>query len=566
MAMPKRAAVPPGTDPRSGFCSATKTFHSLRPAVDLPHPSLPHSVTSYVFQILSADSSTTSRRSEQPAFVDSSSDGRLRVVSYADLVALTRSLASSLLELASRGDVAFVLAPASVHVPILYLSLLSIGVVVSPANPLATPEEISSHIHLSKPKVVFATSATFSKLPVAASSGSSKPRIVLLDSPEFESFISSARGHDEEAVIKQSDRAGILYSSGTTGGVKGVVLTHRNLMALIAGLYSVKQQDRASPSVVMVTVPLFHVYGFFYCMKTVALGETAVLLTERFEVGRALRAVEEFRVTTMAVAPPVVVALVKAANNSSGETRDLSSLEVVACGGAPLGKEVILAFASKFPHVQIAQGYGLTESTGAAFRQVGTEETRRYGSAGKLSAYTEAKLVDPVTAEPLPPCREGEVWIRGPTIMKGYIADERATVAAVDSDGWLRTGDLCYIDGEGFIYVVDRLKELIKYKGFQVAPAELEHLLQSHPEIIDAAVIPFPDEEGGQLPMAFVVRRPHSTLNQTQIMDFVAKQVSPHKKIRRVCFITSIPKNPAGKILRKDLIKLALSGTLASKL
>ncbi|XP_068651910.1 4-coumarate--CoA ligase-like 9 [Aristolochia californica] len=551
MAIAKPTALPPSIDPRCGFCSATKTFHSLRPALDLPHPSLPHSVTSYVFSLLSASSSP---RPEHPAFVDS--DAGLRV-SYSDLLLQTRSLAASLRLLASinRSDVAFVLAPTSVKVPILYLSLLSIGVVVSPANPLATSEEISRHVRLSNPKVVFATSATFSKVY------SLGVRLILLDSPEFESMMVTDYAAAGEACmeVKQSDPAGILYSSGTTGGVKGVVLTHRNFMALIAGLYSVRQ-NRSSPAVVMVTVPLFHMFGFFYCMKAVALAETVVLM-HRFEIGKALGAVEEFKVTTMAVAPPVVVALVKA----DATRHDLSSLEVVASGGAPLGKEVIQVFASKFRNVQIAQGYGLTESAGAAFRTVGPEETRHYGSAGRLSAYTEAKLVDPVTGEALPPCNEGELWIRGSTIMKGYIGDESATSATLDSEGWLRTGDLCYIDTEGFIFVVDRLKELIKFKGFQVAPAELEQLLQSHPEIVDAAVIPFPDEEAGQLPMAFVVKRTDSTLNQTQVMSFVARQVSQYKKIRRVSFINSIPKNPAGKILRKDLIKLAVSG-LASKL
>lgn len=205
----------------------------------------------------------------------------------------------------------------------------------------------------------------------------------------------------------------------------------------------------------------------------------------------------------------------------------------------------------------LPKGYGLTESTAGVFRAVGPEESRRIGSAGRLLSGCEAKVVDPSTDITLHPCKPGELWVRGPTIMKGYIGEEEATSAILNPEGWLKTGDLCYIDNDGFLFVVDRLKELIKYKGYQVPPAELEHLLQKHSDIIEAAVIPYPDDEAGQVPMAFIVRQPNSTLCEAEIMEFVDKQVAPYKKIRRISFVNSIPKNPAGKILRKDLIKLA---------
>ncbi|KAK4845614.1 hypothetical protein QYF36_007098 [Acer negundo] len=212
------------------------------------------------------------------------------------------------------------------------------------------------------------------------------------------------------------------------------------------------------------------------------------------------------------------------------------------------------------------KGYGLTESTASVSRTIGPEECKRWGSAGKISGGIEAKIVDPETGKALPPRREGEIWIRGPTIMKGYIGDPGATSETLLKDGWMRTGDLCYIDEAGFLFVVDRLKELIKYKGYQVAPVELEQLLLSHPDIADAAVIPYPDEVAGQVPMAFVVRQLRSNLNQAQIMDFVAKRVAPYKKIRRVAFVNSIPKNPSGKILRKELRKVAVPTGSSSRL
>ncbi|GFP82440.1 4-coumarate--coa ligase-like 9 [Phtheirospermum japonicum] len=239
---------------------------------------------------------------------------------------------------------------------------------------------------------------------------------------------------------------------------------------------------------------------------------------EKFDFAKMLEAVERYRVTYIPVTPPLVVALAK----------------TLGCGGAPLGKEVAERFREKFPTWRfssnrvIFQGYGMTETAGGVTRTVGPEEAKRYGSAGRLSENVEAKIVDPSSGEALPPGQRGELWVRGPMIMKGYAGDEVATSVTLDSEGWLKTGDLCYFDQDGFIYIVERLKELIKYKAYQVPPAELEQILQSIPEVADAAVIPYPDEEAGEIPMAYIVRKPGSTITATQIMDFVAKQARQH--------------------------------------
>lgn len=205
------------------------------------------------------------------------------------------------------------------------------------------------------------------------------------------------------------------------------------------------------------------------------------------------------------------------------------------------------------------KGYGLTETTARIFGTVGPKECQVVGATGKLLSNCQAKIVDPESRIPQPPSTPGELWVRGPFIMKGYVGDEEATAAILDSDGWLRTGDLCYIDDEGFLFFVDRIKEMIKYNGYQIAPAELEHLLQSHPDIVDAAVVPFPDEQAGQIPIAFVVRKRWSIIDESQIQDFIAQQVAPYKRIRQVTFVDSLPKNAPGKVLRKELIKLAHS-------
>jgi len=206
----------------------------------------------------------------------------------------------------------------------------------------------------------------------------------------------------------------------------------------------------------------------------------------------------------------------------------------------------------------LRKGYGLTETTSGFCRAVGEAESAQIGSVGRLSWGAQAKIVHPETGVALPPGVPGELWVRGPFLMKGYAGDEDSTSKIMDSEGWLRTGDLCYIDKYGIVFVVDRLKELIKYKGYQVPPAELESLLQTHPDIDEAAVVPYPDDQAGELPVAFIVSRSGSILHEAQIKEFVAKRVVHYKQIHHIFFVNSIPKNAAGKILRKDLAKLTL--------
>ncbi|XP_059657733.1 4-coumarate--CoA ligase-like 9 isoform X2 [Cornus florida] len=539
-------------DPKSGFCAKTKIYHSLRPNAPLPPQTASLSATDYLFSLLHQNNPSPETTA---GLIDAATGSR---ITCSEIEVRVKTLAYSLRSRIglSKGDSAFILSPNSVHIPILYLSLFSIGVIVSPSNPTSSESEVSHQINLCKPAIAFATAATAHKLPQL------RHRTILLDSAEFDSLLASQPGefHDRVEVL-QSDPAAILYSSGTTGRVKGVVLTHRNIVSYMAAANAVRPV-RQSPPVMLCTVPYFHAYGFLCCLRVVAMGDRMVWM-ERFDMGLMMKAIQEFRVTHVALAPPVVVAMVKIANATNGY--DLSSLEVVSCGAAPLPKAVFEKFKKLFPTVQLAQGFGMTEATAGVTGTMGPKESQVVGATGRLASNCQAKIVDPTTAIALHPLKTGELWLRGPCIMKGYVDDEAATAAALDSEGWLRTGDLCYFDHEGFLFFVDRIKELIKYKGYQVAPAELEHLLHTHPDIVDAAVIPYPDEEAGQVPMAFVVRRSGSTIGESQIMDFVAKQVAPFKKIRRVSFVNSLPKNATGKLLRKELIKLALSSA-SSKL
>lgn len=531
-------APSPEIDARSGYCIATKTFHSLYPDVNLPCQSIPLSVASFALSLLPTPLPTN------PAFIDSESS---RSLTYPEFLSQVRTLAASLLSRLnlSPGDAVVILSPARLEIPVLYFSLLSIGAVPCPSNPFSTPSELSHQIHLVRPKIAFAISAAAPNLPDSLLT-------ILIDSSSFQSLFQSPDSPlPPVPLVRQSDTSAILYSSGTTGRVKGVVLTHRNFIALLAILHS-KKLERESPAVGLFIIPVFHVFGFFMLLRTAALGQTAVLM-ERFDFAAMLQAVEKYRVNYIPVSPPLVVTILK--SDEAGR-RDLSSLETLACGGAPLGREVSERFRARFPAIQIIQGYGLTESTGTVTTP---EETDVLGSVGRISVTLEARIVDLDSGGALPPGHRGELWLRGPTIMKGYIGDDEATSSILNPEGWLKTGDLCYFNEDGFLFIVGRLKELIKYKAYQVPPAELEHILHSHPEIADAAVIPYPDEEAGELPMAFIVRRPGSTISSAAVMDFVAKQVAPYKKIRRVEFVDSIPKSTAGKILRRELILRAVS-------
>lgn len=534
---------------RSGFCPSNSIFYSKRKPLPLP-PNNSLDVTTFISS--RAHRGTT-------AFIDAATG---RHLTYTQLWRAVEGVAASLSSMGIRkGNVVLLLSPNSIHFPVVCLAVMSLGAVITTTNPLNTPREIAKQISDSKPIIAFTTLPLLPKITAAAPS----LPVVLMDAssapPQVVTTLDDMMKKEPEATrvrerVEQDDTATLLYSSGTTGPSKGVVSSHRNLIAMVQivlGRFKMEENETF-----ICTVPMFHIYGLVaFATGLLASGSTIVVLS-KFEMHDMLSAIERFRATYLPLVPPILVAML---NNADAIKRkyDIGSLHSALSGGAPLSKEVIEGFVEKYPNVTILQGYGLTESTGVGASTDSLQESRRYGTAGLLSPATEAMIVDPDSGKALQVNQTGELWLRGPTIMKGYFSNEEATTSTLDSKGWLRTGDVCYIDNDGFIFIVDRLKELIKYKGYQVPPAELEALLLTHPDISDAAVIPYPDKEAGQVPMAYVVRKAGSSLSENQVMDFVAGQVAPYKRIRKVAFISSIPKNPSGKILRKDLIKLATS-------
>jgi acyl-CoA synthetase (AMP-forming)/AMP-acid ligase II len=335
------------------------------------------------------------------------------------------------------------------------------------------------------------------------------------------------------------------YSSGTTGLAKGVMLTHKNLVANVA------QTLGAIPSApderLMAVLPFFHIYGM-QCMMNCGLRAGATVVTlPRFDLEQFLRAHQDYQITRSFVAPPIVLAL---ARHPMVDSFDLSHLRLVNSGAAPLKAELAVECGKRLG-CDVIQGYGMTELSPVS--HLTPPGWFRPGSVGITAPNTQTRIVDPVTGADRDTGAEGEVWVRGPQVMKGYLNNPQATAATVDADGWLRTGDLGYVDADGHLYVVDRLKELIKYKGFQVPPAELEAVLLRHPDVADAAVIGRPDDEAGEIPVGYVVLRPGATASPAEIMQFVAGEVAHYKQLRRLEVIDAIPKSAAGKILRRML-------------
>ncbi|MGH7358396.1 MAG: AMP-binding protein, partial [Candidatus Rokuibacteriota bacterium] len=257
--------------------------------------------------------------------------------------------------------------------------------------------------------------------------------------------------------------------------------------------------------------------------------------------------------TILPLVPPIVLGLVK---HPAVSQFDLTSVRLVFSGAAPLGEEVARVLSGKLG-CPVVQGYGMTEASPVTHLSPTRNAPSKPGSIGQVVPATEVKIVDTVTQAELGTGKEGELLIRGPQIMRGYLNRPQDTADSIDRDGWYHTGDVGYVDEEGWFYIVDRTKELIKYKGLQVAPAELEALLQTHPAVLDAAVVRKPDEEAGEVPKAFVVLKPDEASRATTadaLMSWVASRVSPHKRIRDVEFIDQIPKSLSGKILRRVLI------------
>jgi acyl-CoA synthetase (AMP-forming)/AMP-acid ligase II len=284
-------------------------------------------------------------------------------------------------------------------------------------------------------------------------------------------------------------------------------------------------------------------------MSACLLEGCTMVTMPRFDLEQFLQLMQDYKITGACLVPPIILALTK---HPLVDKFDLSNLEWLLSGAAPLSADLQQACATRL-NCAVVQGWGMTEtSVGATITPLALAQASQ-GSAGKLISNQEARVVDYSTGEDLGPNQPGEIWLRGPNIMQGYLNQPEASRNTIDSEGWLHTGDIGYIDAEGYLFIVDRIKELIKYKGLQIAPAELEAVLLAHPAVADAAVIGRADEEAGEVPKAFVVLK--GPVSAEELLEFVSEKVAPYKRIRKLEFIDQIPKSASGKILRRVLVE-----------
>jgi acyl-CoA synthetase (AMP-forming)/AMP-acid ligase II len=443
----------------------------------------------------------------------------------------------------SCGEVLAICAPNSPDYAIAYYGALTAGAAVTTMSPDLTEPEAATQLSDADARWGWTTPELAGMLARAAG-----PRLKELF-VVGEASIADSQDAITPPDIRSEELAVLLCSSGTTGLPKSVMLTHRNLVAGLVSLRAPEPVDETD--VVLAVLPLCHIAGMQIVMNPALSAGAKVVTMPRFDLEGFLAAIERYRITRMIVAPPIVLALAK---HPAVDRYDLSSLRAVASGAAPLGGEVARAAARRVG-CRIKQGYGMTETGAICMAPDGGPD--RPESIGPPLPGVECRVIDCATGEDPPPGAPGELLARSPAQMRGYLGNDEATAATIDTDGWLHTGDIVRVDADGWFHVLGRVKELIKYNGRQVAPAELEQILLAHPAVADAAVIGCPDEERGEIPKALVVLR--KPVEPAALIAHVAEQVSPHKRIRRLEVVEEIPRSPSGKILRRKLVERELA-------
>ena len=531
-------------------------FHAPEPPIEIPNVAL----TPFLLQ-------RATGRGDKPAFIDGPSG---RTLTHADWAARVRAAAAGLAARGFRkGHVCAIYSPNLPEYAIAFHAVSLLGGVNTTVNPLYTTGELGHQLRDAGARALITVASCQSKAAEAARASGVRELFVFGEPAEtagadgaipFASLFGpdtsgrtpcAAAGSGASvdspaaAIDPREDVVALPYSSGTTGLPKGVMLTHRNLVANI--LQSEVALRLTDDAIIFGALPFFHIYGMTVIMNLgLHLGATVITMP-RFDFEGCLALLERYRVTFAPLVPPIVLALAK---HPAVDRFDLSHLRTVFSGAAPLSEDVARAAGARIG-CRVLQGYGLTETAPVTHAARAGGSNAQTAGIGPPAPNTEAKVVDIADGSMLGPNQQGEICVRGPQVMKGYLGKADATAGMIDADGWLHTGDLGFATEDGAFFVVDRLKELIKYKGLQIAPAELEAVLLGHPAVADAAVIPLADDEAGEVPKAFIVLKGDAT--PAQIIEYVAARVAPYKKLRYVEVIDQIPKSPSGKILRRVL-------------
>jgi acyl-CoA synthetase (AMP-forming)/AMP-acid ligase II len=489
------------------------------------------------------------RFGDRPALVDGASGTTV------DYRLLARRVGQVAAGLATRGfgpgDVLALWAPNLPQWAGVALGAMAAGGAVTGVGPAASERELAAQLADSQASVLV-TAPPLAPVARAAAAAAGTGEVVALGEADGVTPIQDllAAGGPDWAPpgLDPATAVGLLpYSSGTTGLPKGVLLTHANL---VTSVRQVGRGLRVGERDTLLAVPPFsHIMGFLVTLAVPLCAGATVVTMPRFDPGRFLELLERRRVTVLVGAPPMLRVLT---GHPAAADADLSALELVVCGGAPLSAAAQRALAARLPGATVGQAWGLTETT-VGLSMPDREAGSVPGTVGRVMPNTELRVVDPASGRDQGAGRPGELVARGPQVMAGYLGRPEATAAMLDRDGWLRTGDLGLVDGDGNVVIVDRLKELIKVSGYQVAPAELEALLATHPAVADAAVVRRDDPDAGEVPVAVVVPRPGATAGAEELMAWMAERVEPHKRLRAVRFADALPRTPSGKLLRRAL-------------
>ncbi|CAO1397512.1 unnamed protein product [Diamesa tonsa] len=484
-----------------------------------------------------------------------------------DLLDKSMLLAKCLYDYGIReGDVISIVSENRVEMAEIIYAVFYLNAIVAPINLTYTEREMTHAFNLSKPKLIFTSAFAGQKVLNVVKSLSYVKNVILIEDTNafgasvvlYKHLLSNPKCVNNLNVFipapvdKKSTVCLILCSSGTTGLPKGVQLSQANLIVgtrftkqTVLDISDIAEDER----VILGIIPWFHAFGFLTLVAVTVATSAKIVFLPKFEEGLFLSCVENYKTSILFMVPPLMVFLAK---HPMVDGYDTSSIQTIICGAAPLSKELEMAVQSRLKNkkCQIRQGYGMSELTLSVLLQ---KKTCKPGSVGDINAGSTVKVIDE-QGNSLGANKPGELCFKGNQLMVGYIGNDEATQDIIDDDGWLHTGDIGYYDEDKQFFIIDRIKELIKYKGFQVPPAEIEAILLQHPNIQDAAVIGIPDELAGELPLAFVVKVPGKEITKEEVIQYVAKVASSAKRLHGgVWFINEIPKNPSGKILRREL-------------
>ncbi len=513
---------------------------------DVEHPD--SAITPFLFE-------KNMDRLDEVAIIDGPSG---RSLTYGELLGAIKIFAGALVQRGMEsGEVLAIVSPNLPEYAVVMHGAMYAGGTVTTINPTYTASEIVKQLENSKATRLVSISL-FEPVLKEIQERYPLKEVILIDGGLNEEQASTSLGATalkdmmaaeplgEQAPVDVNSHIAVLpYSSGTTGLPKGVMASHANLTVNTNQADAMVQFENTDSTIAV--LPFFHIYGLQIILNCTLRAGGKLVTQPRFDLEEFLGLIQTHKITRLYLVPPIILAL---ANHPIVDNYDLSSVNLITSGAAPLSGELVEAVRKRMG-VEVIQGYGMTELSPLSHACL--RGSKKPGSIGQLTPSTECRIVSVETGEDVAPGEDGELLIRGPQVMMGYLNNPEATAETIDSEGWLHTGDIGHTDKDEEFYIVDRSKELIKYKGFQISPAELEGLLLTHPGVADAGVIGIPDEEAGEVPKAFVVLKEKGSVSEQDLKDFVAKEVAAFKRLAAVEFVDEIPKSQTGKILRRLL-------------